>query len=111
MIGKLNKRITIQEPTETSDGMGSFTTVWSDLHTLSGAIWPVSANELVRSMQTTMEITHRIRIRYQRWEVKPKYRIKFTDAVKGARYFNIVSITNPNEKQEWLDILAKEVVS
>jgi len=109
MIGKLNKRVTIQTPTQTADGMGGFSVVWTDLATIFAGIWPVSAAEMVRSMQATMEITHRIRIRYQRYEIKPSYRIKFTDTVKGARYFNITSIVNPDERQEWLDILAKEI--
>ena len=109
MIGKLNKRVVIQHPVSTADGMGGFTVVWTDLSTIWGGIWPVSAAEMVRSMQATMEITHRIRIRYQRYEIKPSYRIKFTDTVKGTRYFNIASIVNPDERQEWLDILAKEI--
>ena len=108
MIGKLNKRVVIQHPVSTADGMGGFTVVWTDLSTIWAGIWPVSAAEMVRSMQATMEITHRIRIRYQRYDIKPQYRIKFTDTVKGARYFNVISITNPNEHQEWLDLLCKE---
>jgi len=108
MIGKLNKRIKIQSKAQTADNMGGFIDTWSDLATLWAAIWPTSAAEFIRANQATMEITHRIRIRYQRFEIKPSYRIKFTDTVQGDRYFNIVSIINPNEKQEWLDIMAKE---
>jgi len=108
MIGKLNKRIKIQVKTQTSDEMGGFTETWSDLATIWAAIWPTSAAEFIRSDQATMESTHRIRIRYQRFEIKPSHRIKFTDTVGGDRYFNIVSIINPNERQEWLDIMAKE---
>ncbi len=108
MIGDLNKRITIQYKVKTADGMGGFDIVWTDLMTIWAAIWPVSAKELVRSMLPSMEITHRIRVRHQRTEIKAQYRIKFTDTVKGDRYFNIISIINPNEKHEWLDIIAKE---
>lgn len=107
-IADLNKRITIQYEVKTADGMGGFTVVWTDLMSIWAAIWPVSAKEIVQSMQPVMEITHRIRVRYQRTDIKPQYRIKFTDTVKGDRYFNIISIINPNERQEWLDILAKE---
>lgn len=101
-IGDLNKRVTIQYETKTADGMGSFTVSWTDLKTVWAAIWPVSANEQVQGMKETMTITHRIRIRY-RSDVLSSYRIQF-----GSRYFNIVSMVNPNEKGEWLDILAKE---
>jgi len=103
MIGRLNKRITVQYPTETADNVGGFTTTWNDLATIWAAIWPTSARELIQSMSNVMEITHRIRIRY-RDDILHNYRISF-----GTRYFNIVSIINPNERNQWLDIMAKEV--
>jgi len=100
--GELKKLITLQYETKTADGMGSFTVVWTDLATVWAAIWPISANEIVQSMQTNMIISHRVRIRY-RSGVLSSWRIKF-----GDRYFNIVSIINPSERGEWLDIMAKE---
>lgn len=101
--GDLNKRITIQYPTKASDSMGGITEVWTDSDTIWAAIWPTSANELRQSMQTDMVITHRIRIRY-RSVLRSAWRLKF-----GNRYFNIVSIINPNERNEWLDLMCKEV--
>ena len=100
--GTLNKRIEIQAPTRTSDGMGSFTETWGEIATVWAAIWPLSATETIQSMQTDMVISHRIRIRY-RSVLRPSWRLRF-----GLRYFNIVSIINPNMKNEYLDILAKE---
>ena len=102
--GDLNKYITIQHPTKASDGMGGFTETFTDADSIFAAIWPISATELVRSMQQTMEITHRIRIRY-RSAFRPDWRIKF-----GNRYFNIVSIINPNEKNELLDLMCREAI-
>ena len=104
MIGDLNKRIILQYETKVSDSMGGFTTVWNDAATVFAAIWPTSAAELVQSKQTDMVISHRIRIRF-RSVLRPSWRIKF-----GTRYFNIVSIINPNEKNEYLDIMAREAV-
>ena len=66
-------------------------------------IWPTSAKETVQSMQPDMVISHRIRIRY-RSVLRPDWRLKF-----GNRWFNIVSIINPNERGEWLDLMCKEV--
>jgi len=111
MIGDLNKRIEIQAPTYTDDGMGGFTADWDNLNfslIISAGIWPISAKEFIRSMQPGMEISHRIRIRYPRYEIKAQYRIKYKDPIKGFRYFNIISIIDPNERHEWLDIIAKE---
>jgi len=100
--GALNKRITIQYPTKVGDGMGHFTETWNDGDTIWAAIWPTSAKEMVQSMQTDMVISHRIRIRH-RSVLRPWWRIKF-----GHRYFNIVSILNPSEKNEMLDLMCKE---
>lgn len=102
MIGSLNKRITIQAPTKTSDSMGGFTIVWTDIDTVFAAIWPVSAKERIQNSAVTTTITHRIRIRYRR-VFRSGWRIFY-----NGRYFNIVSIVDPNEAHEWLDILCEE---
>jgi len=101
-IGALNKRITLQSRTKTSDGMGGFTTTWSDVATLWAAVWPVSAKEITQADATVMLVSHRIRIRH-RGTLTSSYRIKF-----GAQYFNIVSIINQNEAGKWIDIMCKE---
>lgn len=100
--GKLNKRITLQYQTKVPDGMGSFTVTWTDAATVWAAIWPMTGSEAVQSMQSDMVITTRIRIRY-RSVLRPDWRISY-----GGRYFNIVSIINPSERNEWLDIMARE---
>ena len=100
--GELNKRITLQYQTKVADGLGGYTITWTDAATVWAAIWPVSANEQVQANATTMVISHRIRIRY-RSVLKPSWRIKF-----GERYFNIVSIINPNQAGRILDLMVKE---
>lgn len=104
-IGDLNKLISIIGTTRASDGMGGFTLTDSTIaSSIWAAIWPLSASETVKSMQQTMEISHRIRIRY-RSVFRPDWRIKF-----GERYFDVKSIINPNERGEWLDLMCKEAV-
>ena len=101
-IGLLNKRVELQQPTTTSDGIGGFTTVFSTIYTCFAAVWPISANEQIKNQQTSMEITHRVRIRYKSG-IDASYRIKF-----GSRYFSIVSVINPNESNKMLELLCKE---
>ena len=103
-VGDLNKRITVQTATRTADGLGGFTEVWANTFKAWAAIWPVSAVEQVRNQSISTEISHRIRMRY-RSGVTTAQRIKF-----GSRYFNIAAVINPNEKDEMLDIIAKELV-
>jgi len=60
MIGDLNRQITLQYETKVSDDMGGFTSTWIDVATIWAAMWPISANEQIKSMQETMTITSRI---------------------------------------------------
>jgi SPP1 family predicted phage head-tail adaptor len=103
-ISKLDKRITIQRQVKTgTDAMGGFITDWTDVCRVFAAIWPKSAKELVKDQQPMGEITHRIRVRYRRG-VTAQCRVKYKN-----RYFNITGIVNPDEDNEWLDLLCKEV--
>jgi SPP1 family predicted phage head-tail adaptor len=105
LSGDLKKRIELQAMTKTPDGQGGFNSTWNTLDTVWAAIWPTSASERIQGNQPTMTISHRIRIRY-RANVKASMRIKF-----GTRYFSIVSIINPEERRELLDIMAKETTA
>jgi len=102
---ELNKLLTFQAPVKVSDGAGGFTTTWLNVATgVYGALWPISATEIIKSDKPTMEVSHRVRIRYRK-VMKPSWRISYAN-----RYFNIVSIINPEEANEYFDILVKEAV-
>lgn len=103
--GQLNKVITFQTRSEASDGTGAGGTVtWMDTLTLFAAIWPLKSSEMVEGARTKLNITHRIRCRY-RSEIDPSMRIEF-----GSRYFEIIAMTNLNEANRELEILAVEKV-
>jgi len=104
-VGMLDKRISLQDPSKVSDSMGGFTETWTTVCTVFAAVWPVSATEKIQSAAPTMTISHRIRIRYRK-VLKASWRVLY-----NGRYFSIVSITDPNEAHEWLDLLCKEVVA
>jgi SPP1 family predicted phage head-tail adaptor len=104
--GQLNKCVTLQSKTKTADDMGGYDVTWENEVTDTwAAIWPVSASDFVRTSQEAIVVTHRIRIRY-RSGVKSDWRIKYK-----SRYFDIVSIINPNESDEMLELMCKEVMS
>lgn len=102
-IGDINKQVVLQYQTRVPDAAGGFTVTWVDHATIWAAVWPLSATEQVQAMQTSMTITHRVRIRY-RANVKASWRIQY-----GERYFDIISIINPNMSNKNLDLLCKEV--
>ena len=105
--GALRHTISIQESTETSDGLGGFSTTWSDktgMGSVPAAIWPLSAKESLDALKLELQVTHKIRIRY-RSGITAKNRVKF-----GTRTFNIISLINRDERSVSLDILALEDV-
>ena len=64
--GTLRKRVSIQEQTDVSDGMGGYTTSWSavsGMDSVPAAIWPMRSKERLDTMKLELEITHKIRIR------------------------------------------------
>lgn len=100
--GNLRHKITIQKPTEASDGIGGMTTTWGTFKSVRAAIWPLRGTEYIAAMQVTSEISHKIRIRYLD-NVTSKMRIKF-----GTRYFDIQSIINPDERDIYLEMMCRE---
>ena len=103
--GQLRHTVSIQEQTDTSDGMGGFTTSWADISgmdAVKAAIWPLSARESLDAMKLELVVTHKIRIRY-RSGITEKNRILF-----GSRTFNIVSLIKNDERNISLDMLATE---
>ena len=103
--GELRHKIAFQVKTSTADGMGGFTHTWADSLDAFAAIWPLQASENLESMKLEHSVTHKIRVRYQTG-VTADMRIHF-----GDRYFEIISITNKDERNIQLDILATESVT
>lgn len=101
-VGKLDKRITWQYPAKTSDGMLGETVTWTTVCETWARILPKSAKEIRQSEQMTMNVTHTVRIRYRN-PFLPSWRGLFR-----GRIFQIIGIVNPEEKNEWLDILVRE---
>ena len=102
--GILRHMIDIEDATDTNDGMGGVTQVWSDLHTgLRAAIWPLSGNERLESDKLELAVTHKIRIRY-REGIKTDMRVSF-----DSRYFNIKSVIVPDERRIMVEMLCEEI--
>jgi len=104
-IGRYNKMVDVQAPTRAPDGMGGFTVTHTTKYSGSYVyIWPIGAKEQIQADQSTMVATHRIGFRQYNL-LRAGWRIKY-----GNRYFDIVSIINPNEANKMLELLCNEVV-
>ena len=82
--------------------MGGFIQTWVNVAIVYASIQPVTAREQVWGMQTIMTVSHTITIRY-RSVLKASWRIKY-----GDRFFNIISIINVDEANDYLQIVCKE---
>lgn len=102
--GNLRHKIVLQQKTVDDNTYGQSIPTWTDQIITYAAIWPLRGVEKMESLKLDNEVSHKIRIRYQK-DAHPKMRIKF-----GERYFNILSIINPDERNIYQEIMAMEEV-
>lgn len=106
--GSLRHRISIQEQTDTADGMGGFTTSWAaitGMGSVPASIYPLTSKEQLDAMKLESVITNKIRIWY-RSGITSKNRFVF-----GSRIFEIRGAPiNYDEKNRTLDFLVEEQI-
>ena len=111
--GSLRHRINIQTQSSTAGTYGAATITWKDDAELWAAIWPLRGTEYYNAQQVESAITHKFRIRYTTLSdenrISPSCRIRLGDE-DNARYFNINSVIDPDERHIYLDIMAVEDV-
>lgn len=101
--GELDRRITIEEYTETQDDYGEPIKEWVVLATVWAQVTPVRGTERYVAQQVSGEAETRFRIRW-RDDVTDKMRILYEDA-----YYNINAILEIG-RHEGLEIMAKAFV-
>lgn len=104
-IGMLNRRITIQQKTDTPDGFGGVTTAWSTFSSAWASIRPVSAKERFFAYKNEHNITHVIKIRY-RTGLATSMRILY-----NGRIIRIHGIRDENEAHRYLILDCEEGVA
>lgn len=65
VIGRMDRRITIERKTRVSDGMGGYTESWGELATVWAEIRPLGAREVWDAMRVSAETRFRVRIRWR----------------------------------------------
>lgn len=111
--GRLRHRITIQTRHEATDGMGGATVTWPEKYwvTVWASVWPIRGLEGVDAKSLEGKVTHQIRMRYHTLndgnDITPANRLYWKNRDK---YFNIRSITNPDQRNISLEIMAEEEV-
>ena len=100
--GLLNQTLTLQTLTETDDGQGGVTSVWSDTGSFKARISSLSAQERMAQDKMTTFATHRVYC--DNMNVTTADRIKW-----GSYYFKIIGIKNPSEAFHHLEIDVVEI--
>ena len=106
-IGDLNKQITLQIQTKSSDGMGGFTVTWNDWDTVWAKMTTHRSDDSIQAMRQTGMSLHNFRIRYRK-NISPSMRIKY-----GDRYMAIVGPPieiDGGGGRHWLDITVEEAI-
>jgi SPP1 family predicted phage head-tail adaptor len=103
-IGELRKQIAIQEEVPTPDDAGGYALTWTTVATMWGDISPLNGNEIYTAQHLEGHVTHRITLRY-RSDIAITSNMR---AVYNNRTFNIRSIFNTDERNQWQELLAEE---
>ena len=85
-VGKLNRRITIEQATETADAYGEPIKTWAELVSLWANVWPVSNTERFASAQIGREVELRMHVHY-RSDITEEMRVLF-----DGHYYDIQGI-------------------
>jgi SPP1 family predicted phage head-tail adaptor len=106
-IGRLNRMVSLDTPTQTADGQGGFTTTWAALSParVGAAVMPASTIE--RTLASTLQSTtsHIVEIRYHS-AVTTKTRITL-----GSRYLYVRGVENIDEANVVLRLRCEEVAA
>lgn len=102
--GRLHHRVTIQEHVTGQDEFGQPIDTWADVATVWAAVEPLRGREYFAAQQVNAEVTARIRTRYRKG-VRPSMRVLY-----DGRLYDILSVIDPEERHQELQLMCREVV-
>jgi len=103
-IGRLRHRVTIEEPVQTADGQGGYTTTWSTYAAdVPAGLEPLKGTERFEAQKLNPKLSHKVILRYMAG-ITAAMRVTF-----GERrlYFGAPPV-NREERNISLEILAWE---
>ncbi len=108
--GDLNSRITIQRKTTTPDGMGGVTKSWATDATV-WAKWDASGRgETWRAQRINPNVSVKAVIRFRGDAYGAPYYTVADRVMYRNREWAIVSVVDPDDRQEWLELMLAEGV-
>lgn len=108
--GKLRHRITIESAATAQGSDGFEQKTWMELATVWAAISTIGGREFFQAKQVNAELSHEVTVRW-RPGITAEQRIRFEDLANGTtRYFDILSVRNPDERRVVLYLYCRELV-
>lgn len=104
--GKLNKRVTLQQPGGSRDAVGERATTWSNIATVWASVDPLSTSQLAAAAQLQTNASIRVSVRWSSAiaGVAADWRIKF-----GSRILVIAAPPrNVGESNQIIELLCSE---
>lgn len=107
-IGRLNKRVTFERQVRTPDGSGGTTVSWSTLYTVAGSHRPQFASERLESgrLESATPGVLTVRSSSDLRSVTTSDRVQIDSIAHQIR-----SITNPDQRNRFLEIVVEEGVA
>ena len=100
--GDLRRRVTLEQPATTADGMGGVSTTWTTLATVWAAVAPKGGTEKLHADQLTSTITYDVTIRYRK-DVDASMRVGYE-----GRTLRILGVIDQDERHRFLTLSCDE---
>jgi len=108
--GQLRREVEYQRPSTTIDTYGQLENSWTLINTMWASIETIAGSDIVIASELVGVVTHRVKIRY-RQGVTPDDRLVYTNCPDCPRVFEIASVDNWHERDIFLVLLCKEVMT
>jgi len=105
LTARLKHKIIIQEYVDSIDSSGGPMGTWKNYLTRYASVVPLNGSEFFVSQQLTVDITVRIRLRYDTLAatITSKHRVLW-----GARNYDISTVINPKESNREIVLMCSE---
>jgi SPP1 family predicted phage head-tail adaptor len=108
--GCLRESVIVQQPTDTADGQGGFTTAWSTLATVRAMVKAAGAREALQQAATGAQQMYEVAIRY-RDDVTPRMRLSWRPFRGTAKTLQIHGVQpHPDQPRAFLRLMCAEVI-
>ena len=104
--GDLNTRVQVQEPVEVNGSEGELERTWLTIGSRWAHVEPLSGREFWQAQQVQSDVTHRVRMRYDR-QITSKHRLLLSQYETG-RVLNIAHVRVRDERKAEMELLCVE---